>query len=403
MSWNGQQFSKPFIMLHQEDLASALHLRGYAPTEDVLALFPSEQISTELALRILLTQNLIEEAVNLLCRAILPRVGVWWAYLCVRLVSEDVARDEASDGLSPAERRKKAARDLAARLSDSSDVQALVDDQKQQLDAATRELEKEAGEQGYLDPAKRIELKLAWVRQAMAQLEASLPPGSLGSADGPMILPEVVRSMQETAEQDFAQIVQRVTPAEPSVTAPSSDRIFEAARAKTRAVPAAVEAEMKKHFPLQFRGLPPKPSAATKAAAVEAALRWLLVPSDENGELACRAAIAAQSGPEAMLAYAAFWSSTNLRTETGVAPTNPSLPPTGISKTLLQLALLEGGSMDYDTRYAKFLELGIRCADGTCTWDEFGHPVQQNAGELRHDNDRDLHARSGFGRMGQGS
>ena len=71
----------------------------------------------------------------------------------------------------------------------------------------------------------------------------------------------------------------------------------------------------------------------------------------------------------------------------------------GLSKTLLQLALLEGGDMDYDTRYAKFLELGIQCADGTCTWDEHGEPVRSDAEETRRSDDRDLRARSGFGRM----
>ena len=134
---------------------------------------------------------------------------------------------------------------------------------------------------------------------------------------------------------------------------------------------------------------------------MQAALRWLLVPSDENGQLACQAAIAAQSGPESMLAYAAFWSSTNLKTETGIAPTNPALPPLGISKTLLQLALLEGGDMDYDERYRKFLELGIECADGTCTWDEHGNPVRSKAPSANTSaaDDRIFRTRSGFGRQ----
>lgn len=399
MSWNGKQFYNPFIMLHREDLSSTLHYRGYAPADEVLSLFPSEQISNELALQILLTQNLIEEAVNLLCYAIIPRVGVWWAYLCLRMVSQDLAQDRARDGLSPEERRKKSALDLAAKLSDTSDIQSLVDSQKKHIDEAAQQLEDEARQQNYLDPAKRIELKLAWVNQAFAQLQASLPPGSLGSADGPMIMADIVKSMQESANRDFEQLVQRVSPSEPPMDIPSSDRIFEAARAKTRAVPAAVEGEMKKHFPLQLKGLPPQPSPATKTSAVEAALRWLLVPSDENGQLACQAAMAAQNGPESMLAYAAFWSSTNLMTETGIAPTNPTLPPMGLSKTLLQLALLEGGDMDYDTRYAKFLELGIQCADGTCTWDEHGEPVRSDAEETQRSDDRDLRARSGFGRM----
>lgn len=58
-----------------------------------------------------------------------------------------------------------------------------------------------------------------------------------------------------------------------------------------------------------------------------------------------------------------------MKTETGMAPATPALPPKGIASTLLQLALLEGGDMDYDARYREFLRLGIECADGTSTWD----------------------------------
>ena len=402
MTWNGKQFSKPFIMLHREDLSTLMQRRGYAPADEIRQLFPSLSIGAELALQILLMQGQTEAAVNLLCHAITPRVGIWWAYLCLRLVAQDIAADLSRDGLTPAERRDKATQELAAKLSDTSDIHSLVDAQKQRIDDIAQQLEEEAKDQNYLDPAKRIELKLAWVKRACAELEASLPPGSLGDADGPLILESVFNSMKESASRDFGQIVQHFAPAEPQLSTPSSSHIFEAARAKTQSVPKAIEAELQKHFPLQLKGMPPQPSPASKTAAVEAALRWLLVPTDENGQLACQAAIAAQNGPESMLAYAAFWSSTNLQTETGLAPTTPTLPPEGISKTLLQLALLEGGTMDYDTRYAKFLELGIQCADGTCTWDEHGNPIQPSQREVHHDNDRDLRARSGFGRMTRG-
>lgn len=77
------------------------------------------------------------------------------------------------------------------------------------------------------------------------------------------------------------------------------------------------------------------------------------MPSDENGQRACQAAIAAKKGPESMLAYTAFWSSTNMKTETGMAPANSALPPKGIASALLQLAMAEGGDMDYDERYRR--------------------------------------------------
>lgn len=401
MTWNGKQFSKPFVFLQREDIRTAMAVRGYSPGDDVQALFPSEMISTELAFQILLMQNRLEDAVNLLSCSIVPRIGVWWAYLCHQLVTEDIAQDFAKDGLTPAQRRQKQAEELAAKLCDTSDLDAMVEEHRERISKQIENLQQKAREQQYLNPFERARMKIQAIQSAFDEMKASFPPGTLGEENGPGIMADEIAQMQANIEMDFKQLIKETLPDDSPIQDPYADRIFETLRAKTADVPKAIEEEMNKHFPLKMRGLPPKPSPEKKSAAVQAALRWLLVPSDENGQLACQAAIAAQSGPESMLAYAAFWSSTNLKTETGIAPTNPALPPLGISKTLLQLALLEGGDMDYDERYRKFLELGIECADGTCTWDEHGNPVRSKVPSANTSaaDDRIFRTRSGFGRQ----
>ncbi len=400
MSWNGNQFNRPLIMVQWVDIKTLQQKRGYEPPEDVLELFPSEHISAELALSILLHNGKVEDAVNLLACVIAPRVGVWWACLCLQSVLKDVAADFAKDGLTPRERRKKEMSALADKLSDTSDIDAMVEEQKKLIDEQVKKLEEAAREQKYLNPAERLQLKMAWIKREFEAFRNSLPPGTLGDENGPLLMEETLDSILTSAKKDFDHIAAAMSPEPPPMDIPSSERIFDAIRQKTEAIQPAIDKEMGKHFPLKLKGLPTLPSPARKQAAVMAALRWVLAPSDDNGKLACEAAIAAKQGPEAMLAYAAFWSSTNLKTETGIAPTNPALPPMGISKTLLQLALMEGGEKDYDARYEEFFRIGIDCADGSLTWDEEGNEVRLDATaeSPQVTEERTIWSRSGFGR-----
>lgn len=358
-------------MLWKESLETLSKTRGYDPLDEVQAFFPTNSITPELALVILLTHNRVEDAVNLLASAIMPRVGVWWAYRCMEMVQQDIAQDFAKDGLTPKERRAKAHKELVAKLTDRSDIDAMIAEQREAEAKLVKELEEKARKREYLNPLERVQLKMQWVKQMEERLRRKLPAGAVNAPMTPA--EEKLVQRMKAAAMGFVKHVEELEnpPASPDLPAdiPPSSRIFDAIRAKTAAIRPAVEKEMAKVFPLKMHGLPPLPSKEKQAAAKDAALRWILVPSDDNGQLACQAAIAAKAGPESMLAYAAFWSSTNMKTETGMAPANPALPAMGIGKTLLQLAMLEGGDMDYDERYRQFLRLGIECADGTSTWD----------------------------------
>lgn len=356
-------------MLWKESLETLCKTRGYEPTDEVETFFPTHAITPELALVILLTHNRVEDAVSLLASAMMPRVGVWWAYRCMEMVQKDIAQDFAKDGLSPRERREKANKELVAKLTDMSDIQAMIAEQKKTEEKVVKELTEKVRQRAYLNPIERTQLKLLWAQKMLERLPGFLPPQAADAPDGQ--LTQKLRPQMEHAMEDFksrvAHLLNPQMPPPPDDIPPSS-RIFDAVRAKTAQIKPAVDKEMAKHFPLKLHGIPEPPSKEKISAAKEAALRWLLVPSDENGQRACQAAIAAKKGPESMLAFTAFWSSTNMKTETGMAPANPALPPKGIVSTLLQLALLEGGDMDYDERYRQFLKLGIECADGTSTW-----------------------------------
>lgn len=401
MAWNGKQFDKPLVMLRRENIYGLRTAYGYDPGDDVLEIYPTEELSAELALNVLMLKGETEEAVNLLASAIVPRVGVWWAYLCLQMVFEDIRLDFEKDGLTPREREAKQREIEIKELTDTSKVDKMFEAQDKYLDEYAKKVEEDVRKLGYLNPIQRIELKLQYIKREFERFKNELPEGALGDPNGPMMMEAQMKKKMSNVQTAFESWLHKddEQPLPADCPIPPTEKIFDEIRKQTAAIGPSIEKRMAKHFPLKLKGLPKPVSPKRKTAAVEAALRWLLVPSDANGKLACDAAVAAKEGPESMLAYAAFWSSTNLQTETGAAPTNLALPPMGISKTLLLLALLEGGEMDYDARYKEFLRLGIECADGTCTWDEHGKPIRHEAAPGRKEtDDRVFGARYGFGR-----
>lgn len=369
MSWNGKQFGRSLVMLRHMLVRDMNKRLGMPLPEEVAPLVNGAPITDELALYYLLQHDRIEDAVNLLSYAITPRVGVWWAYRCYQAVQQDIAADFAKDGLTPKQRRDKERRELVAKLTDTSDIDRLVEENKRAIEEGRKQLQALAEQMGYKSPMERMAEKAKLMQQEIEKLKA-LYSEDVQAAAAPATgrLQPLMEEMLGNARRSLEGYIESQTPV-PEPTDTPSTRVYDAIRAKVAAVKPAIDAEMAKHFPLKMHGLPKQPSPEMKAKAVDAALRWLLVPSDENGALANQAAVAAKGGPESMLAFAAFWSSTNMKTETGIAPGMEALPPQGISKTLLQLALQEGGEMDYDARYRLFLDFGIECADGTSTWD----------------------------------
>ncbi len=398
-TWDGEQWSKPLVFLKKTSVEELRRTQNYQIPEELEPLLPIPQVSGEMFLLILVHSGKIPEAVELLCHLITPRVGLWWALRCYHSVMDDIRRDFEKDGLSPAERRKKRADDMVATLTDATDIQAMVTENEKLMDDELKKSEKLIDDMHPMSPAEVIAKKIAAFKQTIVELGLTAPPAPLTP---PQL--EAQKKIDLWIEEQMSAKMAPYLEAPPAQLPPamervSGDRIFAAIEEKTATIAPAVKKDMGKYFPLNIKGLPPLPSQKKKTDAIAAAQRWLLAPTDVNGKLASEAAIAAQSGPEAMLAFTAFWCASNMVTDTGKIPANPALAPLGISKTLYLLAMLEGGEKDYDARYREFLEIGIDCADSTSTWDVFGN-------EVRNDDritttpvkDSVLTRRSGFGR-----
>ena len=85
-------------MLLRDDMEGLCKERGYKMGAELDELLPKERrVSASLALALLMHNGKSEAAANLLSYAIVPRVGVWWCYLCYRLVAEDIEKDKAQE------------------------------------------------------------------------------------------------------------------------------------------------------------------------------------------------------------------------------------------------------------------------------------------------------------------
>ncbi|MGN0873865.1 MAG: DUF6931 family protein [Akkermansia sp.] len=369
MSWNGEQWSKPLIFADKGNVEELVRVKGYEIPEDAESLLPTPKISGELFLSILCQTGYTEEAVKLLAYMINPRVGLWWVIRCYDAVKEDIRNDFERDGKTPAQRRAAKVDAMVKELTDTSDIDKLIEEHKAYMAEAEAKIKAEAEAAKPVNPAEAVMNEITQILDAIRKLdlpeEMKLPPTPESEAAFKKFEADLANAFKE----GMADLIPaKETPMPPELERISGDNIFAKLQEKTDRIRPEIDKEMGKYFPLKLKGLPKPPSKASLNAAVDAARRWLLVPSDENGQLACNAAIKAKSGPESMLAYAAFWSSAVLVTETGRVPGNRALPPIGFNGVLSQLAQEEGGDLDYDARYLLFLRLGLECATGTSTW-----------------------------------
>lgn len=124
---------------------------------------------------------------------------------------------------------------------------------------------------------------------------------------------------------------------------------------------------------------PQSPMATLKA--LEAALHWVIDPSEENRRAAQVAGeLAPMTTAAGCLAMAAFWSGGSMA-RPGL-PTVP--PPTDLSARVVAgavlLAAAQRDALRLQVRYAEFLEIGLQIARGENLWAKvsFKHPADRN-------------------------
>ncbi len=111
--------------------------------------------------------------------------------------------------------------------------------------------------------------------------------------------------------------------------------------------------------------------APADAAASKAAVTWVLEPSEENRQVAEKAAEAATRGtPAELLARAVAWTGGSLAPplpKVPPVPPGPYLPAKAVNGAVL-LAATTGASADVQGTLRAFADLGIGVAEGRFTW-----------------------------------
>ncbi|QSH41541.1 hypothetical protein P0136_07485 [Lentisphaerota bacterium ZTH] len=410
MSWDGRGFSKPLVLLEYETVQETIEHNAYKPDEDIES-FIHPDITTEEFLASLAISEKLKEACDYLSSSVNRRVGVWWAYRCIKELHKEIEEENKKNPLPPKERRKKAIDKKIAELGDMSELNAI----EKQNEAAGAKLKESMGKLAAPDMADSDPMK-ALHSKIQGGLDNEL--GSMNAAKSSLekmingASPEVKAAAQRNFDQsmvmfkakhgfDFKErldflIKKAVFPPEIKPDNSKAEQYFGIVESRVKATKDFIEGELKKYFPLKIPGLPKTPSKQKYDEALNAARRWVLTPTDENGKIACDIGNPVAQKPEGVCALAAYWSSTDLMPESKhPVPPPPGLAAKGVSTTVYMCAMAEGGSKSYDERYLDYYKIGVDCACGIDTWDEAWKPEDTVIGE-----EYDWEGKSGFGRNG---
>lgn len=291
-----------------------------------------------------------KEACNFLCYNLHHRAAVWWAYLCVLDLNEELQ-------LSPHKPRDIAdiAKPRPLKVPDWAKVPEPEDDSAQMQEQVAE-----------------IEETMAQIKDLAAKL---IPPD----------VQEKVDQCTRQAEEIFKK-VHGVTPQElmqkaveklkveqtldPEFTPSPDSPIFKAAAD----LKAQLEKQRQDTIALIKKALG-EPDVVLidkqRRTCLDAVYAYIAAPNAVNASKLLELGNQCPQTPEGLLAMAGFWSFGDLAPGLEqVVKTPPGLMANGISALLLQCALKEGGTKSFDKRYETYFNLGFEVVLGKNTWSE---------------------------------
>ncbi|MCP3968499.1 MAG: hypothetical protein GY750_14215 [Lentisphaerae bacterium] len=384
MSWNAEGFDKPMIMLNLSSPEKAMLENAYVPDKDVKK-YINEHMTSEQLIHLLRASGMIKEACDYMAFAINRRVGVWWAYSCVKTVNKEIEEQLKKSPLSFEEQQKQEIKQQLAAWQDKSELDTILADYKTAGKDIVKKMEKMSGAdiEDTGDPLFEIQAQLKKaidadnIDFAINEIDAalaSMPPAQVKAAG------EIVDKTFAAYEKKSGihplkvfenDIIESVTPKPIPEDTALRDQYFTGIKSKVEKVRQFAQQKIKEHFPLKISGLPKKISSDKVVEALYAVKRWILTPTDENGQIALELSRDAGQGPEGLCALAAYWSSSDLTPD----QKNPITPPPGLASngilnTIFMCAMKKGGSKTYEERYEEYFNLGVDCLTGVCTWDK---------------------------------
>jgi hypothetical protein len=414
MAWNGKIDYKPLILLQHKTAQETIEKNAYDIDEDHEELF-IKMNNPEDILEHFQGKKKFPEANKFLAYAIHKRVGVWWAYLCVKMVLEEIEKAKLAKK-PPRDIRKEVEDFIKNGLPEKKQLEKIAADHQKMRNENTAEAKSilqdpgAALKSGKIDQETHDKITLkeykAFSQQIKTRFDAFPEDVKRDAMQKFEIyqkeyikdhgMPFREHSLQELRSEIFL-------PKEPEIDNSLLDKTMQRIKDKIAEYKQEVGRELLK-VPKSAADLPglPKPVSKKKIdEAYESALHWILAPTDINAKYALNSGNAANGKMEGLLALCAFWAHGDLAVDQDkvkqVIPTNPGLTSNGINSVFTMTAVFavtEGVEKSYDELMEEFHYMGIEAAQGINLWDD---AFLQKINQL--DKDKEMEGKSGIGRI----
>ena len=368
--------NRHFVLLRHRTWKDAVQKENYKIRPDLTQLF-EKCISSDEILFEMKEQGKFSEGCEFLACVLHRRAAVWWGYLSLLSLREELKECPERSPLSPEQEK------LLAELKKIPGIPAIPPMTIDNIGKLPDIDWKKELEFTPLPPQDNSGLNVAadMLKAKTARLKAAVP-GWLNDFFAERKKAAVTAFETEYGITPEAQLSSAIKKAKESpltykINRADSPRIKQilAVKDANEMQRQATLAQIKGNFPEMF---PPTPeSAAVFAAqkkkiqedALNAVYGWVVAPDEGNSQKALSAGNAAASMPEGLLAYTAFWSFGHLVPDAKtVIQTPPGLAATGLKSVLLMLALTPGGIRSKEERYEHYFSLGIEVARGANLW-----------------------------------
>lgn len=338
LDWLGRHL----VLVRHRDVQDAIAKENYKIPPPLEGLFAGVAGAERMAFTLAETGD-FKAACELLAYIAHRRAGVWWGYRCVlSLLAElkenpAVERDIADIGA-----------DLEVTVPDWAKVEIPKPDPA--LDAAIKE------SMGKADAEfKALESRLDPEIHAFVKDAIEIAFGEFKRIHGihPM---DLLEKAGEFVNADVYAID------------PKSPAFVEAAKLKTQL--AQVQKETVETIKSVVPSKVPAHEKKKRAAALDAAYRWVVAPDAENSQKCLDIGNECPDTPAGLLSLSAFWAFGDLLPMgEQTVPTPPGLAANGLSQVLLLCALHQGGTRKVKERYEEYFRLGVEVLTGADNWE----------------------------------
>lgn len=342
MSDKLEWMNRHFVLLRHKTLNDVCKIEGYKIRPDLLSFFTNKTDAEEIVWDFADARRW-KCACELMAYLAHRRAAVWWAYLCILSLYEELAE-------VPAEERD--------------------------IDGIAASFEPKIPDFAKVEPPKGNPVRL---NEVMAMLEESK---SVLNDMKKKVKPEIMAEVEEAIQYafDIFKEANGIDPMEalkkaleieshPQPIDPNSP-IFKA----SEQLEAQLQTVRKETLDTIHAVIPPKVPAHQKQQsdnAMQAVYRWIVSPDEVNSKKAMDVGNECPDTPAGLLALTAFWAGGNLTPDgKQVVPTPAGLAANGVCQVLLMCALHKGGTRKLKERYEHYFNLGVEVMTGQNNWEE---------------------------------